>query len=169
MNTSQALLPSGAVSTEIAEIVERLTARIKAGERFGPDELAVEFPDHADALSRLLPTMQMLAGLSESVGREGGETVLLTPAQPLGDFRLIREVGRGGMGIVYEGEQLSLRRRVALKILPFAGTLDPKQLQRFKREVQAAAHLDHPNIVPVHFVGCDRDVHYYAMRYIEGQ
>src|SRR5262249_29781877 len=61
----------------------------------------------------------------------------------LGDFRIIREVGRGGMGIVYEAEQVSLRRRVALKVLPFAGMLDPRHLQRFQNEAQAAACLHH--------------------------
>jgi hypothetical protein len=71
----------------------------------------------------------------------------------LGDFRLLREIGRGGMGVVYEAEQVSLRRRVALKVLPFAAALDPRQLQRFKNEALAAAHLRHENIVPVHAVG----------------
>src|SRR5712691_8804420 len=89
-------------------------------------------------------------------------------ATPLGDYRIIREVGRGGMGVVYEAEQLSLGRRVALKVLPFAAALDPKQLQRFKNEAQAAAHLHHQHIVPVYSVGCERGVHYYAMQYIEG-
>jgi serine/threonine protein kinase len=91
------------------------------------------------------------------------------PANPLGDFRLTRELGRGGMGVVYEAEQLSLGRRVALKVLPFAAALDAKQLQRFRNEALAAAHLDHPHIVPVYAVGCERGVHYYAMRLIEGQ
>src|SRR5262249_45055456 len=86
----------------------------------------------------------------------------------LGDFRIVREIGRGGMGIVYEAEQMSLKRRVALKVLPFAGALDAKQLQRFKNESQAAAQLHHTNIVPVYSVGCERGVHYYAMQYIEG-
>jgi serine/threonine protein kinase len=90
-------------------------------------------------------------------------------ATALGDFHLVREVGRGGMGIVYEAVQLSLGRRVALKVLPFAATLDPKQLQRFKNEAQAAAHLHHPNIVPVFGVGCERAVHFYAMQFIEGR
>src|SRR5262249_27213016 len=87
----------------------------------------------------------------------------------LGDFRLLREIGRGGMGVVYEAEQISLGRRVALKVLPFAATLDQRQLQRFKTEAQAAACLQHQNIVPIHFVGTDRGVHYYAMQYVEGQ
>src|SRR5205823_13507468 len=87
----------------------------------------------------------------------------------LGDFRILRELGRGGMGIVYEAEQVSLGRRVALKVLPFAGALDARQLQRFKNEAQAAAHLQHQNIVPVYFVGCERGVHFYAMQFVEGQ
>jgi hypothetical protein len=73
------------------------------------------------------------------------------------------------MGIVYEAEQVSLARRVALKVLPFAAALDPKQLRRFKNEAQAAAHLQHQSIVPVYYVGCERGVHFYAMQYIEGQ
>jgi eukaryotic-like serine/threonine-protein kinase len=87
----------------------------------------------------------------------------------LGDFQLIREVGRGGMGIVYEAHQMTLNRRVALKVLPFAAALDPKQLQRFKNEAQAAAALHHNYIVPVYAVGAERGVHYYAMQFIEGQ
>src|SRR3954454_10529759 len=73
------------------------------------------------------------------------------------------------MGVVYEVEQLSLGRRVALKVLAFAAALDPRQLQRFKNEAQAAALLHHPNIVPVYAVGCERGVHYYAMQFIDGQ
>jgi hypothetical protein len=73
------------------------------------------------------------------------------------------------MGVVYEAEQLSLGRRVALKVLSFASALDAKQLQRFKNEAQAAAHLHHTNIVPVHAVGCERGVHFYAMQLIDGQ
>ena len=68
----------------------------------------------------------------------------------LGDFRILRELGRGGMGVVYEAEQISLGRHVALKVLPFAAMLDKQQLARFKNEARAAATLDHPNIVAIH-------------------
>ncbi len=91
------------------------------------------------------------------------------PGAPLGDYRIVREIGRGGMGVVYEAEQLSLGRRIALKVLPFALTLDPRQLQRFKNEARAAAQLHHQHIVPVYAVGSERGVHFYAMQYIEGQ
>jgi WD40 repeat protein/serine/threonine protein kinase len=90
-------------------------------------------------------------------------------AIPLGDYEIVGEIGRGGMGVVYEATQLSLGRKVALKVLPFAAALDPKQLQRFKMEAQAAACLHHTNIVPVFGVGCERGVHFYAMQYIEGE
>jgi hypothetical protein len=73
------------------------------------------------------------------------------------------------MGVVYEAEQLSLGRRIALKVLPFAWSLDPRQLRRFKNEARAAAQLHHQNIVPVYAVGCERGVHFFAMQHIEGQ
>src|SRR5262249_22125234 len=90
-------------------------------------------------------------------------------AGELGDFRLVREIGRGGMGVVYEAEQVSLNRPVALKVLPFAAALDARQLQRFKHEAQSAALLHHTNIVPIYAVGCERGVHCYAMQLIDGQ
>jgi serine/threonine protein kinase len=105
---------------------------------------------------------------------DGGATldqlclVNLTDSQILGDFRLIQPIGRGGMGVVYEAEQIPLKRRVALKTLPLAAVLDPKQLARFMNEAQAAASLDHPHIVSVYAVGSDHGVHYYAMQFIEG-
>ena len=87
----------------------------------------------------------------------------------LGDYQIQREIGRGGMGIVYEATQLSLRRNVALKTLPFAAVLDQQQVVRFRNEAQAAASLHHPHIVPVFAVGCERGVHYYSMQLINGQ
>ena len=70
--------------------------------------------------------------------------------------------------MVFEAEQISLRRRVALKVLPFAATMDPRQLQRFQNEARAVAQLHHTNIVPVYYVSCERGVHFYAMQYIDG-
>jgi WD40 repeat protein/serine/threonine protein kinase len=87
----------------------------------------------------------------------------------IGEFTLIREIGRGGMGVVYEAFQESLCRTVALKVLPLAGRIDKRQIQRFKNESVAVAQLDHPNIVPVYSVGDDGGVHYYAMKLIPGK
>src|SRR4029077_7371921 len=87
----------------------------------------------------------------------------------LGEYRILREVARGGMGIVYEAVQQSLGRHVALKVLPFQSLADSNHLERFRREAQAAAKLHHTNIVPVFGVGEDEGVHYFAMQFITGQ
>jgi ELWxxDGT repeat protein len=98
-------------------------------------------------------------------GASAGEAINV----PFGDFRLLREIGRGGMGTVYEAEQLSLSGRVAVKVLPFAAILDRRHLARFQNEVRAVAALKHPNIVSVYSVGQERGVHFYAMELVEGQ
>ncbi|MHC5024272.1 MAG: protein kinase domain-containing protein [Planctomycetota bacterium] len=89
--------------------------------------------------------------------------------QRLGDFELLRELGRGGMGIVYEARQVSLKRRVALKVLPPGLGLTAHAVKRFEREAQAAAKLHHTNIVPVYTTGQDRGCHFYAMEMVDGQ
>jgi eukaryotic-like serine/threonine-protein kinase len=137
--------------------VERLAAPLRESSREGGDAEA--------QVGGVEPTGGLVLGAE---GRNGPSEAPAEIGQ-LGDFRLLREVGRGGMGVVYEAEQISLQRRVALKVLPFAAAIDPRQLQRFKNEALAAAHLRHDNIVPVHAVGAERGVHYYAMQFIEGQ
>ena len=87
----------------------------------------------------------------------------------MGDYRILREIGRGGMGVVYEAEQVSLGRRVALKVLPWQVARDRTSLERFRREARASARLHHTNIVPVFEVGQDGEVSYYAMQFIQGQ
>ena len=91
-----------------------------------------------------------------------------TPAI-LGEFRIIRELGRGGMGVVYEAEQTTLHRHVALKVLRFGAVADEDAMNRFRREAETVARLHHTNIVPIFAVGCERGVHYYAMQYIAGR
>jgi serine/threonine protein kinase/tetratricopeptide (TPR) repeat protein len=152
-----------------AELVEELIDRLQSGDE-DVEALLSAHPEHADSLRRLLPALRVMADLSNSAEDEGrpfGSDA--APLGELGDFRIVREVGRGGMGIVYEAEQVSLGRRVALKVLPFAATMDPRHLQRFQNEARAAASLEHPHIVPVFGVGCERGVHYYAMKFIDGQ
>jgi serine/threonine protein kinase len=133
-------------------------------------ELA-DFLDGRDEVERLAAPFRATAGESaaEDPQPDGPPRPATSEVGQLGDFRLLREVGRGGMGVVYEAEQISLRRRVALKVLPFVAAIDQRQLERFKNEALAAALLRHANIVPVHAVGCERGVHYYAMQFIEGQ
>jgi serine/threonine protein kinase/tetratricopeptide (TPR) repeat protein len=152
-------------SPDLADLVEHLTTRLQAGEVIDSAVLMSEHPEHAGRLANLLPALRAAAAL-DAAGDSSDDGP--RPNVELGDFRIVRQVGRGGMGIVYEAEQLSLRRRVALKVLPFASTMDPKQLQRFRNEALAAASLHHEHIVPVYAVGCERGVHYYAMQFIDG-
>ncbi len=86
----------------------------------------------------------------------------------LGDFRIVREIGRGGMGVVYEAEQLSLQRRVAVKVLPLHLTLERRTIERFLREARAAARLRHAHIVEVYVVGEHEGTHFFAMEFVEG-
>ena len=160
-----------AADPALAELVERLTARLQAGESVDLDAISANHPEYADRLRQLLPALEVLADLGRSAGHEAAPSGPgpLAELGVLGDYRIVREVGRGGMGVVYEARQLSLNRRVALKVLPFAAALDPRQLQRFQNEAQAAAGLHHTHIVPVFAVGFERGVHYYAMQFIEGR
>src|SRR5713226_7720961 len=86
----------------------------------------------------------------------------------LGDFEIIREIGRGGMGVVYEALQVSLNRQVALKVLSGVLGLTSKAVQRFRREAEAAAKLHHTNIVPIYATGEEHGTHFYAMELIDG-
>jgi hypothetical protein len=166
---SQSLLRSGQASLDL--LIEEVAAKLQTGEGIEMEAYLRDHADHADKLRQLWPTLEALARLGPSLDPDA--PVLLVSAEPtpntLGDFRILREVGHGGMGVVYEAEQISLGRRVALKVLPFAATMDPRHLQRFQNEARAAASLQHPHIVPVHAVGCERGVHYYAMQFIDGQ
>jgi serine/threonine protein kinase len=149
-------------------------AALESGRPIDRREYLARFPDLAPELAVYLEALDMVHGtapmLRSDVPQEPRPAVEESlPAEPLGDFRIVREIGRGGMGVVYEAVQRSLGRRVALKVLPFAAALDARQLQRFQNEAQAAAQLHHTNIVPVYFVGCERGVHFYAMQLIEGQ
>ena len=174
MNAAESLsVRASAADAVLSDLFEEIAAKMAAGEPVDLAAYAAKYPDHAEQLRRLLPAVQVLADLGVSAARgELASTPRIHSADlergVLGDFQILREIGRGGMGIVYEAEQISLGRRVALKVLPFAAALDAKHLQRFKNEAQAAAHLRHPNIVPVYAVGCERGVHYYAMQYVDG-
>jgi serine/threonine protein kinase/Flp pilus assembly protein TadD len=151
----------------VADVADEFLERRKRGEQPDIDEYTRRYPQAAAVLRDVLASLQVIGAGSDARGTCAVDQESV--AGCLGDFRILREAGRGGMGIVYEAEQISLGRRVALKVLPFAATLDPKQLQRFKNEAQAAAQLHHTNIVPIHFVGTDRGVHFYAMQFIDGQ
>jgi serine/threonine protein kinase/Flp pilus assembly protein TadD len=156
----------------LARAMEEYQALLAAGQKPDHDSFLARYPEVAGALADGLAGLDFLHAAAPNLSAPVTDSVRVAgpdAGTPLGDFRLIREVGSGGMGVVYEAEQISLRRRVALKVLPFAATMDPRQLQRFQNEARAAACLHHTNIVPVYGVGCERGVHFYAMQFIEGQ
>jgi serine/threonine protein kinase len=168
---SNALAPKDlSVESLLAEAADDFMGRLDRGEQPQVAAYAERYPQIADVLRQVLPALELMRSAPPPSGPPADAEAGPAPvAGCLGDYRLLREVGRGGMGIVYEAEQLSLGRRVALKVLPFAAALDARQLQRFKNEAQAAAQLHHTNIVPVYGVGSERGVHFYAMQFIEGQ
>ena len=168
-STIDALSPQ--VQERLAEVLESYLDDLEQGRFPKAEDLIARHPDLAGPLRTHLSSLEFLHGATRELRSSGHAP----PARgefcwkQLGDYAIVREIGRGGMGVVYEARQISLDRRVALKVLPFAAVLDQRQITRFYNEAQAAAHLQHPNIVPVFFVGCERGVHYYAMQYVEGQ
>jgi serine/threonine protein kinase len=159
---------SAATDAELARVLEKYLADLELGVAADPHELIEQHPRIADRLKTCLDNLLFLERAVESPIVSSASDANLERAA-LGDFVLLRQIGRGGMGVVYEARQLSLQRKVAVKVLPFAAVLDDRQLQRFKNEAVAAASLEHPHIVNVVFVGCERGVHFYAMRFVDGQ
>jgi WD40 repeat protein/serine/threonine protein kinase len=159
----------------VAQWVAEVFARLERGEPIDLEAYDRRDPGRAARLRRILQALARLGGTGaaacppDDAGRGRDRTAGVRPPDVLGDFRLVREIARGGMGIVYEAVQLSLGRRVALKRLPVAATMDRGQVQRFQLEAQAAALLQHGGIVPVHSVGWEHGVPYYVMQYIEGR
>jgi serine/threonine protein kinase/Tfp pilus assembly protein PilF len=149
----------------MGQIVDDYVERLGRGESPDIEDYARRHPELASVVRQMLPALALVHASSAGARTPQDE---LQPEGPLGDFRLVREVGRGGMGVVYEASQISLGRTVALKVLPFAGAMDKRQLQRFQNEARAAASLEHPHIVPIYAVGCERGVHFYAMKFIDG-
>jgi serine/threonine protein kinase len=131
------------------------------------EELARRYPEHADEIRDMLPAL-VLMEKAKSADTDPGRSQPAAPLQQLGDYQILREVGRGGMGVVYEAQQLSLGRHVAIKVLPNHALLDPRQLGRFQREARSAARLHHTNIVPVFGVGEQDGLHDYVMQLIQG-
>lgn len=158
---------------QLGEILDELLVAAEAGKAPDVEAACRQHPELASAIRHYVRSMQLLhnAAHNKPASSSDGSRInlLAPPERQLGDYRLVREIGRGGMGIVYEAEQVSLARRVALKILPFAAVLDTRQITRFQNEAQAAASLHHPHIVPVYAVGHERGTYYYSMQYIDGQ
>jgi serine/threonine protein kinase len=156
----------------IERLAELFLARFRAGERPSLKELIAAHPKLTEEIRELSPgAIEM-----ERAGSGGGSATGPPPREPrggalpesLGDFRILREIGRGGMGVVYEAVQESLGRHVALKVLAPWKDTDPEMIERFQREAKAVARLHHTNIVPVFGVGEQDGYRFYAMQLIQG-
>jgi serine/threonine protein kinase/WD40 repeat protein len=154
------------------QLAEEFAERFRRGERPSLQEYTDRYPELADDIRELFPAMVKMEQVDER--QVDHEEAPKPPGskgsfQQIGDYRIVGVIGRGGMGVVYEAEQISLGRRVALKVLPRHVAADRMTLERFRREARAAARLHHTNIVPVFEVGQDGDIRFYAMQFIQGQ
>jgi serine/threonine protein kinase/WD40 repeat protein/tetratricopeptide (TPR) repeat protein len=156
-------------------LAEEFAARYRRGERPSLSEYTRRHPGLAARIRELFPALVLIEELGSVAGGEGPPASVAAPGAQaealsrLGEYRILREVGRGGMGVVYEAVQESLGRHVALKVLPADAAHRGQFLERFRREARAAAKLHHTNIVPVFGVGEDRGTYFYVMQFIPGQ
>lgn len=155
---------------KLGPIMDELLDRARCGNPPSLEEYEQKYPELADDLRDLFETLFLMEGFGKasSNNHPSNDSGDATPKR-LGDFKIIREIGRGGMGIVYEAIQESLGRHVAVKVLPHSTVLTPDQVKRFQREARSAASLQHKNIVPVFGVGEENGLHYYVMQYIDGR
>jgi hypothetical protein len=146
--------------SELVRILDAYLADLRAGKAPDRAALLAAHPDFAQQLESCLAALDFIH-----------RTERPDPTVPptLGDFRIVREIGRGAWGVVYEAEQISLNRRVALKVLRFGGPADAAAMERFQREAETIAGLHHTNIMPIFAVGCENGVHFFAMQLIAGR
>jgi len=146
----------------LIRVLDGYLADLEAGGFAEPSLLLSQHPNIAHRLRACLAGLQLIDEESLPPADQ------ISAGRQFDGYSIVREAGRGGMGIVYEAVQTSTSRRVALKVLPFAASLDSRQLQRFQNEAHAASHLHHPHIVPVYDVQCAGSMHFYTMQFIEG-
>ena len=153
-------------------LADEFASRCRRGESPSVSEYAAKYPHYAQQIEELFPAVAMMEQFrtAERAKREATlrQAQFAVPPERIGDFDIISEIGRGGMGIVYEAEQRSLGRRVALKVLPKHLLLLDRHLRRFQREAQTTAALHHTNIVPVFGFGEHDGLHYYVMPLVRG-
>ena len=168
---TESRLPS--VSDQVVELADEFLDRYRNGQFPPIAEYTERYPEHADQILQFFPLMAMMENIAISSDSSHHTRQRIAnaeiPFDRIGEFQLIRELGRGGMGVVFEAEQTTLGRRVALKLLPLHSMTTEKHRMRFEREARTAANLHHTNIVPVHAVGEFEGTAYYAMQLIRGQ
>ncbi len=161
-------------SSIVETLADEFAERLRRGESPSISEYADAHPECADEIRELFPSVQMIEQLAcrreqQRVSRSSGGSPVAADPEQLGDYKIVRRIGQGGMGVVYEAVHQSLDRRVAVKILPAQMARSERHVARFVREAKAAARLHHTNIVPVFGVGQDRGIHFYVMQFIDGQ
>ena len=153
-------------------LAEEFASRVRRGESPSVTEYTQRYPQFAEQIEEVFPAVAMMEqlGSAERAERRAAfqRSGPVKVPDVIGDFKIIREIGRGGMGIVYEAQQQSLARRVAVKVLPKHALLLDEHRERFQREAQTAAGLQHTNIVPVYGVGQQDGLHYYVMPLVRG-
>lgn len=151
-------------------LCEEFLERRRKGESPTIEEYASAHKSLQKEIRSLFPTMLAMEEVKGSSVSAGSRPICLSVdrLEQLGDYRVVKEIGRGGMAIVYEAEQQSLRRRVALKVFPDQLFEDTAQLQRFEREARTVASLHHQNIVPVFGSGQENGMHYFVMQLLDG-
>ena len=160
---------------DLEELSERFVEEYRRGEKPSVEEYAKRYPEFATDILELFPSLLLLERGGESTSlqsvSEGVAGKGLDPpkVERLNNFRIIREIGRGGMGVVYEAWDEALDRPVALKVMKIFPGEKEQTIQRFQREARIAARLHHTNIVPVFGSGMVDDQFYYAMQLIDGE
>ena len=158
-------------SDAVDVVAEQVLEQLRQGEQPSLDEYVARYPELEKELRELFPSLLLMEHFGSpdvSGGLPNGETTA-SGRRRLGDYTIIREIGRGGMSVVYEAEQDTLGRRVAIKVLSTRSRLNPNQVRRFDRESRSVARLEHPAIVPVYGIGSDRNVPFYVMKFVNGQ
>lgn len=153
----------------LGPLMDEFLARKRKGEVPSLSEFVRRHPELESEIRQLFPAVAMMESVEASTDRTDAVTRDGSELERLGDYRIIREIGRGGMGVVYEAIQESLGRHVAIKVLPWQNVSDKRQVKRFQREARISAALHHTNIVPVYGVGEVDGVHFLAMQFIRGQ
>jgi serine/threonine protein kinase len=158
------------------ELADEFVNKLRAGQPPSIEQYAQAYPQHADTIRSVFPSLVIVERVSARDATESFSSTLPLPATPTNteahrnfdDFQIVRCIGHGGMGLVYEAIQGSLLRKVALKVIHPQASASLKSRSRFRREAEAAAGLHHTNIVPVYGSGEDHGLLYYAMQLIHG-
>src|SRR3972149_981565 len=143
---------------EVEELFAFYVDALNRGEEVQPQEILVKHP---------LVGEKLLECLEDYIDSDSALTD--PPPRTLGDYTLRRQIGRGGMGVVYDAWQNSLDRQVALKVLPVGVAADDRTFHRFMREAKTAARLNHQNVVRVYGMGVESNTPYFAMEYVDGK